>query len=250
MTVPEITCVITAHDEGALAGISLRSFLDATAEAEQAGLRCEKLAVLDRPGDPTRAVFAGADAHDLRVIETDFGDQGRARNAAVEQARGSYVAFLDGDDLWSLNWLVAAHRLCHERPGRVIAHPEFNWFFDQQASLLIKPDERDPGFSASDFLRLNNCWDALCLAPLSAYRDHPFCKRDVRAGFAYEDWHWNCETLAAGYHHRVAQGTIIFKRRREGSRTIEASSKKTLIRPTPLLAYDWPGTGGSAQEEG
>jgi hypothetical protein len=37
----------------------------------------------------------------------------------------------------------------------------------------------------------------------------------------------------------VALGTIHFKRRRQWSQTIEASTRRSLIRKTPILSYDW-----------
>ena len=104
--------------------------------------------------------------------------------------------------------------------------------------MLIKIDQSDPLFDI-EFLRFGNYWDSLCLAPQEAYAEFPFCKRDIQNGFAYEDWHWNCETLVAGFVHRVALGTIHFNRRRQWSQTIEASTRRSLIRKTPILSYDW-----------
>jgi hypothetical protein len=235
---PDISAVIVAHREGVMAGLSLRSFLDCIADAEKAGLNIERLAILDRANEATRLVFEDRNVHGAAVIETDFGDQGLARNASVLQAKGRTVAFLDADDLWSLNWLQDAWSLFSGHGPKTIVHPEFNLFFHGNRNVLIKIDQTDPGFDV-EFLRFGNYWDSLCLAPREAYIEFPFCKRDIENGFAYEDWHWNCETVVAGYIHRVALGTIHFKRRRQWSQTIEASTRRSLIRPTPLLSYDW-----------
>lgn len=234
----DITAVITAHREGVMAGLSLKSFLDCIAHAEAGGLMVEKVIVLDQPDTLTSDVFCDAASYGASVLETDFGDQGKARNAAVEQSVGEYIAFLDADDLWGYNWLLEAHRLCETNPGRIIAHPEFNWFFQGNNNIYVKADQKDPGF-IYEFLRIGNYWDALCLAPRQAYTDFPLYDRDIKGGFAFEDWHWNCVTIEAGLVHRIVMDTIHFKRRRESSQTLDASNRRALMRPTKIFDYAW-----------
>src|SRR3954471_6731170 len=172
---PDISAVIVAHREGVMAGLSLRSFLDCVAEAEKSGISIEKLVVLDRANEATRLVFEDTSAHVAAVLETDFGDQGLARNACALQAKGRTVAFLDADDLWSLNWLQDAWSLFSANDPKTIVHPEFNMFFHGNRNILIKIDQTDPDFDV-EFLRFGNYWDSLCLAPREAYTEFPFCK--------------------------------------------------------------------------
>jgi glycosyltransferase involved in cell wall biosynthesis len=233
-----ITAAMTAHQEGIMAALSLKSFLDCIAHAENGGLVVEKIIALDCANDATKDVFSDANNYNAQLIETDFGDQGLVRNVVVEASKGEYVAFLDSDDLWSYNWLLEAYKLCSMDPGRIIAHPEVDWFFQGNNNLFVMADQADPSY-VNDFLRIGNYWDALCLAPRNAHLNFPFCQRDIKGGFAYEDWQWNCQTLAAGFLHRVAAGTIHFKRRREGSQTLEASKSKTIMRPNALCDYSW-----------
>lgn len=237
---PDISAILTAHREGPMAGPSLRSFLAAVNAARESGIDTEMLVLLDNPDDSTRLVFADAASSGIRLTELDFRDQGKVRNHAVTLANGRFIAFLDGDDLWSENWLVAAYKACRAPVdgAGVIAHPETDWFFEGSSNVFFHADQEDPSFRP-EMLRFANYWDALCMAPRSAYVDHPFDDRDVEGGLAYEDWHWNCETLDAGYVHRVVPDTIHFKRRRKESQTIKASSQKCLTPPSSLLLYSW-----------
>jgi len=241
----DISLVLVAHHEGILAGISLRSLLEAADRANREGITTEVLIVLDRANDATRAVFDDAALHGWCVEETDFGDQGKVRNHAIGLTSGAYIAFLDGDDLWSENWLVSAYDLCRQDPGRIIAHPEFDWFFQGNNNLLAHIDQTSPHFDPS-FLRIANYWDALCLAPRAAYEAHLFADRDIDGGFAFEDWQWNCETFESGFVHRVAERTIHFKRRRPGSQTLKSSARKALMRPTALCDYAYYDSEGVA----
>ncbi len=242
----DISAILTAHGEGVLAGISLHATVDAMRRAENDGLSCELIVVLDRPDAITREMFSTLPPGGwrTRVEQVDFGDQGMARNHAVGLAAGSHVAFIDADDLWSENWLVEAWKLCGRDPARIIAHPELDWFFQENGNLFFHIDQTDPDFDPL-MLRFINCWDALCMAPRKACLEVPFPSRDIDTGFAFEDWQWNCETLEKGYVHRVVPDTIHFKRRRRVSQNIQASGRRALVRRTALFRYDWtpPGCG-------
>lgn len=234
----DITAILTAHAEGPLAGPSFRNLLDTVAVAREAGLSVDLLVVLDDPDPETREMFTEADAHGVRVESTSYADHGLVRNHAAEMVSSHYIAFLDGDDLWGENWLVEAHRVCQTDPGRVIAHPEVNWFFGEGGYVYFLPDQTDPEFDLA-YLRVANPWDALCMAPVAAYTDVPHSKRAIAEGFAYDDWHWNMETLVAGFVHRVVPETIHFKRRRAGSQFTVASANRSLTRPSAVLDYSW-----------
>lgn len=245
---PDISAILTAHAEGTTVGVSFRSMLAAVRVATEAGLDIEVLVALDDPDGATREMLAEVEAHGGRLLEVSHADQALVRNDAVRESEGRFIAFLDGDDLWTENWLVAAHALCAGEP-RTIAHPYADWVFGEGHSLSLPPDQTDPQFDAAT-LRVTNAWDALCLAPREAHLDHPYQARSLAEGYAFEDWLWNLETIRAGYVHRVVPDTIHFKRSRAGSQFRLATAKRCLTRPTPFQDYAWLRTWEEKERSG
>jgi glycosyltransferase involved in cell wall biosynthesis len=234
---PDVSAILIAHGEGTMVGVSFRSMLAAVRVAADAGLAVEMLVVLDKPDEGTREMLVEVATHGARLLEVSYGDQAPVRNHAVRESDGRFIAFLDGDDLWTENWLVAAHELCAANV-RTIAHPYADWIFGEQRGLWLPPDQTDPEFEPAT-LRVTNAWDALSFAPCEAYLDHPFQARDLAQGYAFEDWLWNLETIASGYVHRVVPDTIHFKRSRAGSQFRHASSNRSTTRATAFHDYAW-----------
>jgi hypothetical protein len=146
------------------------------------------------------------------------------------------TAFLDADDLWMSDWLTRAWVFLEETGPNVVAHPAYNYFFEGQATIFRHIDQ-DSSEYRPDMLRLFNYWDALAMAETSLYRQFPFPKRDMADGWAYEDWYWNCVTVDAGIRHKVVPDTVIFKRRRANSQTVNASIGQARVRRNPLTYY-------------
>jgi len=234
----DIAAIMTAHGEGALSAVSLTTLQDCAAHAEANDLRVQRLIVLDRADQKTRRVFDELNIENIEIISTDFGDQGKVRNFAAEYCNAHAIAFLDGDDLWGENWLTEAYLFLKEHGEKAIAHPEFSVFFEGVASVFVNVDQEDPQFDAR-FLRFANYWDAMCMAWRATHLEHPYCDRRIKDGFAFEDWHWNCETVANSYVHKVVKDTVHFKRRRQSSQTIEASGNRSLMPATDLTSYRW-----------
>lgn len=237
----DLTCIILGHREGRLAVPSLRSFWTAIEFARTAGFTIEPILALDRPDDLTKAVFEAYRGDTSEVREFDFGDQGKVRNTVIgtpeDGAQGTYAAFLDADDLWSKDWLVQGLEYLRDKPETHIAHPAYNYFFEQQKTIFRHVDQEDPEFNP-DLLRVVNYWDALCVCPTAIHREIPYCGRNIDGGYAYEDWVWNLETVDHGKIHKVVPDSVLFKRRQKTSQTMKASQNKSLCRPSNLHSYD------------
>ncbi|MCZ0814011.1 glycosyltransferase [Roseovarius sp. EGI FJ00037] len=236
----DISLIMTVHNETVVTGVTMIAANASVKAAERAGYSVEKVIVLDAATPRARACLSNPAYSDWKLVELTERDLGRARNRVVRMARGSYIAFLDADDLFSENWLAEGAALLDEaaKAGeRVIAHPEINWIFDADQALMAVTPQESPIFSPVLFY-FENYYDSLCMAPRQAHLDFPYVSRDIPNGLSYQDSQFAIETLAAGWVHRVAHDTIIFKRRRDTSLVTESHNRKSVIRQIEPLAID------------
>jgi hypothetical protein len=239
-TTVDVTLVMTVHSETLVAGPTMESAEQAIAAAEAAGHSVERILALDNPTEATSDYFGqhAFDGWDRRLMHE--GDPGRIRNAIVPETAGRFVAFLDGDDLFSENWLSAGVTVLKEAAAegaRVIAHPELNVIFDGGTQLNHNLGQDSPLFTPH-FLYVRNCYDTLCLTPREAHLEVPYGKRDIPRGISREDWQFGVETMARGWRHVVVPDTIIFKRRRDFSMMVESTGRGALLRSLPEMRID------------
>lgn len=211
----QLTAIINGHREGVIAGVTARNALETIAHAEQQGMEIELMVILDRADEATREIMHAGLGDRASFHETEYGDLGRARVFATQQAKGEFCTFLDADDLWSLNWLTEGYAAAKKRPD-AIYHSHCNVIFGMERNLWWHIDSEGP-FYDPDYMSWQNYWDSLSFAATEIYRRHPYRPVDTQRGFAYEDWNWNIVTLNHGIAHKPVPGTIHFKRRRRGS---------------------------------
>jgi glycosyltransferase involved in cell wall biosynthesis len=230
-TNPDVTVVITAHREGVISGVTARSALGAINHLNKnLSKTAEILVLLDRTDDTTRSVLRNVLEGVARFVEVNEGDPGQVRNHGSRLARGDYISFLDGDDLWSANWLTEACRLVDRRPD-VVAHSHCNVTFGQERNFWWHIDSEGPFFDPK-YLEWANYWDAMAFARTEIYREFQFKPNDLEVGFGHEDWHWNKSTTSAGIAHKPALKTMHFKRRRKGSVSAKVNEISGTVWPT------------------
>jgi glycosyltransferase involved in cell wall biosynthesis len=213
--VTKVSAIVNCCYEGRLLEPALASVFRSIEASKLTG-ECEVIAVADRASKTTLAVL---DTHRDRldeIITTEHGDLGMARNSGVSAARGELVLFLDGDDLWSRNWVEAAWATHLVSPALTIFHPQYALFFGESTEILVHPDWRDPGFDPRILLR-KNVWISLCGARRDLLIEIPYPRADTLKGFGFEDWSWYTETIARDIRHVVVPDTMHFIRKKRSN---------------------------------
>lgn len=205
---------------------TFRSVALAIDETARMGLAVEWLVVVDSPDQPTREYLQRHLPDNATLIDVEFRDLGAARNRGTDAATGQYVAFIDSDDLWSPNWLTEAHAFAVRQTDRdFVLHAAFLIYFEGEEHIVIATDSLDPDFSPSALFSVN-CWAVSSFAPREIYQRHPFTTVDLDAGFGYEDWHFNCETLAASIQHRLVPDTFQCYRKKTWKESLSSQTDK------------------------
>lgn len=94
---PLVSVVMPVYNSAATLGASIRSVLTQTHGD------LELLVTDDKSSDDSMNLlteFARQDGRVLPESAPERGGAGRARNLAMERAKGDYIAFLDSDDMW------------------------------------------------------------------------------------------------------------------------------------------------------
>lgn len=230
--------IVTFHREGVLAHQSLLA-LDRCREAARAlGHAVQFVLSLDRADAETTRVarsFPGLTDGDV-IVEVDYGDLGLSRNNAVNVASGEWIGICDGDDYLSENWMVRCLESARAGDRRGIWHPDLIVLFDGWNALSQQIGQDDPEFDV-DAMLVVNPWNSCSFAHRDVYIACPYLvSRPGETGFGFEDWHWNCETLALGYRHLIADKTIHFVRRKESGSLNQAHfSANALIHRSKLF---------------
>jgi glycosyltransferase involved in cell wall biosynthesis len=231
-----ISVIVTAHRESLLIHRTLKSVYAAIDVAEQVNLTCELVIALDRGDQKTRRYIHQFPIQRHRIVEVDAGDPGIARNAGASHATGKYVAYLDGDDMFCPQWLVAAYKYAESaRIPRLVLHPEYNVCFEATNCLVQYDSCPKPGVSSLG-LAIVNYWTSIIFLRQTMLAERPFAHLPPESGFGYEDWHVVAEQMALGAEVHVVPGTCNFiRRKRFNSVLARHSESKAVLPPTTLL---------------
>lgn len=233
----DVTAVINLHREGQMCFASIRSLLLTAQRARAAGLSVECLAVLDNADDETASIAASFKADGLEIINTSVKDLGLARNAAIEKARGRFVSFLDGDDLWDEMWLHrSVEQLVAMGTVDAVAHPELVFCFGGSNEIFVHTDTRNRDCNL-EAMRVTNLWTALSTAHISVFRRYPYERNEISQGWGYEDWNWNARTISNGVAHIAVRGGFHFVRKGHFSLSRQSIGAGVRVKPTELSKY-------------
>lgn len=115
-TVPRVSIVLPVFNaaqtlEATLRSLWLQSFRD-----------FEVVAVNDGSTDGTGRILARQHDPRLRVFDAAHGGVSASRNRGIREARGEFVAFIDGDDLWTADKLERQVAALDAAPGAALAY--------------------------------------------------------------------------------------------------------------------------------
>jgi glycosyltransferase involved in cell wall biosynthesis len=222
----EISLIITAHNEGKLVLNALNSVIENIGKSEIS--EYEVFIGLDNPDMETQTVLAqnDFDSDFIQVHNFKIGDVGIVRQNLLNLTKYEHVSFIDADDLWGDNWLFEASKFSAKNPN-VVLHPDLTIFFDKEVKYVRKnPDSTSRKFK-KELLIFENVWTSSFITPRWVMEKFPMKSGntfDDSCPYAYEDWSWFRETLAAGIEHRVVNKTAHFHRVKDNSNTSRSVS--------------------------
>jgi succinoglycan biosynthesis protein ExoM len=170
MTVDAVTYSIL------IASIGRRTLLRTVESARRAGLASGALfeiVVADDSADRAAAQLLASipPIPELVIVISAARNISKARNAAVEAARGDYLAFVDDDEWVPDDWLLA-HRSVMDRSGADATFGSVQAHYPAGAPAWLRwsdPLSKWPGPSLWNVKRLSTC---NCLVRRSAFFDH------------------------------------------------------------------------------
>lgn len=212
-TPPDISVVIFASREGHLLHGSLLSVTRAMKEAHNAGLIVDALVATYAPDRNTSAWLA--ERWPYRSVNTAKLCLGTARNFALEKTNGRTVAFLDGGDLWSRNFLVEAASQNQRSKRNVVWRPATSigfaddYFDSSRYSVRLIPDSAD--LPPSSILVVNP-YPSTFFARREILKAIPFPVEDQARGWNEVDWWWNANLLGHDVELRTVPETLHYFR--------------------------------------
>ncbi len=199
---PTVSVVIVTYNKADTVSAAIESVL------RQTFSDLEILVVDDGSTDDTvRKVAAYGDR--VRYIQKINGGTGSARNRGIAEARGKYVAFLDGDDLWLPRKLELQMEAFKREPA-LVAVQCGAYCVDPYLRVLETRRCSPRRDSLKEFLFFNN---------LPAFASTVIVRRDVFdrvGGFALDlvilsDWDMACRLARAGTLRSVPELLVLYR---------------------------------------
>jgi glycosyltransferase involved in cell wall biosynthesis len=132
-TAPEVSVVMTTFNVASFVGEALRSALQQTLHS------IEIVVVDDGSTDATTDIVRSFNDSRIHLVEGPHNGRCHALNAAIEIARGEFLAMLDGDDIWRPEKLAVQVAYMRKHPNVDLT---FSW------SRIIDEDGSDTGLTS------------------------------------------------------------------------------------------------------
>ncbi len=218
MATVNISIIITAHNEGLLLYKTILSVLKATDKLDNDKVTYDITLSLDNADDQTKKIAEKYQNNSrFNILEVNFGNPADNRNNAIKQARGEFVALLDGDDLVSENWLASSLSLIKKQKNPSIMRLEIHAQFGYDEKNMTIWKMRSSSSKETDAIQMAywNLWTNTLFAKKETLLETPF--EAPKNGFGFEDYLFGTQTRAKNVDHVVVPETALFYRRRPGS---------------------------------
>ena len=226
MTAPTVSVVMAAYNGAALIGETLRSL------AAQTFTDFEIVVVDDRSTDDTLALLRGWPDPRLRVIAAEAnGGPVRARNRAIAEARGRYIAALDQDDLCRPERLARQVAHLDDNPGIVLLGCATTVLREGTIARSGHPSHVTPALTRW-LLQIENplVWSSVMLRAAAARQLSPFTRPELLYAEDFDLYH---RIGAFGAIARLDEELLIYRLHAGGAsqryeETMEASAARVL----------------------
>lgn len=205
--------MIFASQEGRLLHGSILSVDRAIEEARNVGLAVEAFVAVRAAGQATETWLA--ERSPFPAISISAPCLGAARNSALRITKGRTVAFLDGGDMWSRNFLVQASTRDQNNTRPVVWRPATsigfadNYFDEERYSLQPVPNSTDMPASA---ILASNPYPPTFFARREILTTNSFPQEDAKRGWTAIDWWWNANLIGHGVELRAVPETLHYFR--------------------------------------
>src|SRR5690606_13080322 len=146
---PLVSIIMPTHDRASIISEAIATV------REQDYRNWELLVCDDASTDNTEDVVAGFNDRRIRYLKLGRGGAAAARNAGLQEARGSVIAYLDSDNFWHPGFLAAMVRVLEENPGRSAAYASYIDFHVDASGRCKLREARFPGFHHERLLEKN-----------------------------------------------------------------------------------------------
>ncbi len=216
---------------------NVADYIKSTVESvfNQSYTDCEVIISDDGSKDETPNILKEIAARDSRVriiLQTNQGVS-CARNAGIKTAKGDYIAFLDGDDLWADNHLKLAHDF-------FILHPDICWyssryetFTSEDAAPLTGAADDTANPEVVSFYDIKSVWTGTTVIKKTTAQEYEeLFPLGIAIGEDVIAWH-----KIADKHPKLGKGLIrtAFYRIRENSAIRQNADLNTRVRQDAVL---------------
>jgi glycosyltransferase involved in cell wall biosynthesis len=233
-----ISLNVTAHKEGYYLFRTLKSVVAMCSVAESAGISILIQIHLDKP-DHLTAKIANEfieKTENSKLYINHFGDPSASRNFLISKTNTKYALFVDGDDLFTENFIKSAYDTAENFKRPCVVSAEDIVKFDESVDICVFREEStidNPGIKSAEFemnLFISQNFVSTEILHACAYEPN-------KGNYGFEDWHWNTKVLSEGYEFLVAKDTVFFYRQKPAHKSVlkRNVNSNTVIRPTSLF---------------